>query len=203
MRNAIVLAYLIVCTLLLQSCNGYFGCEPSEPFEAIVIDNFMWSYHADSKGAKLTDTVRITASSARRMDFQLSAIQKRIAAKEHRLNFSLFTPANACSPIYMPYTLQKFNGSRITSTIAFGNDYPAGTDLSPLFELNHWSADGKAIHLKQVLDSLGLDPILSERNALTTYTFKGQTQPGQLARFQWELYLDSDTLRNESAWWQF
>ncbi len=203
MRNTLVAAWLLASLTFLQACNGFFGCEPSEPFEAIVVDNFMQSFHADSKWAKLTDTVRITASSARRIDFRLSAIPKRISAKENRLQLSVFSPAYACSPLYLPFTLQKFNGSRITANIAFGNDYPAGADLSPLFELNHWSADGKTIHFKQVLDSLGLDPILSERNALTSYTFKGQTTPGQLMRFQWELFLDSDTLRNQSAWWQF
>jgi len=203
MRTIVSVASVVAAFLVMQSCSAPFGCEPSEPFEAIVIDNVMLSYHNNGYWADKTDTVLLTAVSSRRMDFKLDAIPKRIAAKSFFPGFSLISTAYACSPLYLPYSLQKFNGSRITSNLAFGNDYPAGSDLSALFELNHWSTDGKTIDLKQVLDSLGLDPLLSEARPLTSYTFKGQALQGQIARFQWELYLDADTLRNQSAWWQF
>lgn len=202
MRRLIFYACLSILGTLLHACDPY-PTQEGGPFEAIVVDVFMRSMDGNGKFAYINDTVSTQRSEKRTMSFELYAVPKYVRTAFFAPSWSLFPRACALSPLYLPYTLQKFNGSRITSTIAFGNDYPAGADLSPLFELNHWSADGKAIHFKQVLDSFGLDPILSERNALKSYTFKGQTLPGQIARFQWELYLDSDTLRKESAWWQF
>lgn len=187
----------------LQSCKGPFGCEPSEPFEAIVIDNFMQSSDGNGDWVQLSDTVSAFNSNRRTMDFSMAVIAKYPRAALGPATWSLFPQAYACSPLYLPYSTQQFNGAVVTSNVSFGNDYPAGSDISALFDLYGPIEPQKSLTLQRVLDSLGVAPFIGDMNRLTTYYFRGTPNAGELAKFTWEIYLDDDTLRTQSSWWQF
>lgn len=198
-------ACVAVAMSWLQACNPFYECERGEPFEAIVVAGFMRSYTANGKMVlNQVDTVQVGQAGGQRIDFLLEAIPKTYAIRSQAAHgFSLFATAHACSPAYLPYTFQRYQGIKITSDIPFGSDYPAGADLSPLFELQRWNEGVSGVSLRRVLDSLGLEPLMSDLNSLKTYAFTGTTAPGSLTRFHWELYIDNDTLRTESNWWQF
>lgn len=208
-QKSFIITFLAVFSALalswLPACNPFYACEPSEPFEAIIVASFMRSYTSNGKMVlNQVDTVQVGQAGGQRIDFLLQAIPKSYAVHSQAAHgFFLFTAAHACSPAYLPYTFQRYQGIKITSDIPFGSDYPAGADLSPLFELQRWNEGVPGVSLRRVLDSLGLEPLMSDLNSCKAYTFRGTTAPGSMTRFYWELYIDNDTLRTQSNWWQF
>lgn len=193
----------LASSLAYQSCSGPFGCEPSEPYEAIVIDNFMWSFDGNGEWAQTEDTVSAFRASRRTMVFSTRTIPKYPKISLQPNAWTFFPQAYACSPIDLPYSLQQFDGARITSNVSFGDSYPAGTDLSPLFDLYGPDNPQSSLTLRRVLDSLEIAPFIGENNTLVRYYFRGTANAGEEAQFQWEIYLDGDTLRRQSNWWQF
>jgi hypothetical protein len=59
-----------------------------------------------------------------------------LARQSFRFNFSLLSSAYACSPP-MPYTDELLSAINITSDSDFSADYPAGSDLNALFDMQY------------------------------------------------------------------
>lgn len=203
MRKVHVSAWLLAVSSLFPSCNGFFGCEPSEPFEAIVIDNFMQSFDGRGNWLDISDTVSVNDSARRTMNFSMAVVEKYPRTADKPASWSIIPQAYACSPLYLPYSTQQFNGAVVTSNVSFGNSYPVGSDVSALFTLYTANDNQSSLTLRKVLDSLQVAPFIGENYRFTRYYFRGAANTGEVAKFNWDIYLDDDTLRTQSSWWQF
>ncbi len=137
------IAILLMLNLLLTSCNNYDSCGdlPNAQYDitSISAKATVSEPPFNSFGSPFTTTEFNTGQTVSVDQFilELNATTGPAFTSNNKITnppfqFSLIPIAKACSPA-LPFTKEKISAIAITSSSDFSNEFPAGTDLKPLF----------------------------------------------------------------------
>lgn len=142
---------LVLVSSIMASCGGSNGpdgpdCGPfgSSRFDITGIEVSAVTY--DELPSNIHNPVETTALDAANtitngqlileLDADTTSASTLASTKNSSFSFSLISPAYACSPP-PPYTDETIQSLNITSDSDFSADYPAGSNLNPLFTVEY------------------------------------------------------------------